>query len=164
MNSEWSYSHGFGQSLYHVVLVPYRRKKVFMRDDIRKTAIDLFFQIADVHRFTVHELEVMENHVHLFISIRPSQSIAQVLQYLKGVSSRELRSAFPELKAYHKRRLWSSGKYYRPISDVSEETVRHYIRESQGKHHKNTKPKGWLPKPKYTTWTPRQRSLDDFVS
>ena len=164
MIAKWSYSHGYGQSLYHVVLVPYRRKKIFKRDDIRKHAFDLFFQIANVHRFTLHELEVVENHVHLFIAIRPSQSIAQVLQYLKGVSSRELRKVFPELKAYHKHYLWSKGKYYRPISDVSEETVKHYIQESQGKHHNDTPRKGWLPQPRALQRTPPQRTLDYYAS
>ena len=164
MDAEWSYSHGFGQSLYHLVLVPYRRKKIFMRADIRRLAVDCFYQIANAHRFTIHELEVVEDHVHLFFAIRPSQSIAQVVMYLKGVSSRTLRKAFPELKAYHKHRLWSGGKYYRPISDVSADTITHYIRESQGKHHKKTHKSRWLPKKKAPKKTPLQMTLDAFAS
>jgi len=147
-----------------VVLVPYRRTKIFMRDDIRKLAYDSFYQIANAHRFTLHELEVMEDHVHLFIAMRPSQSIAQIIRYLKGASSRKLRKVFPELKAYHRHHLWSKGKFYRPISDVSEETIRHYIRWSQGKHHKKTHQSRWLPRKKAVRSTPLQMKLDAFVS
>ena len=163
MNAEWSYSHGYGQSLYHVVLVPYRRKKIFKRDDIRMRAFDLFFQIACVHRFSLCELQVLEDHVHLFIAIRPSQSIAQVIQYLKGVSSRELRMVFPELKGYHKRHLWSKGKFYRPISEVNEKTIRYYIKKSQGKHHRKRPEPRWLDQPKISQEIP-QRTLDHYTS
>ena len=164
MKSEWSYSHGYGQSLYHVVLVPYRRKKIFKRGDIRSKAFELFYGIATEHRFTIHELEIVENHVHLFIDIRPTQSIAQIIQYLKGISSRYLRQVFPELKGYSDKYLWSKGKYYRPISDVSEETIRHYILESQGKHHGDVpNVKRLSPSRTISRRTSFQQSLDIYA-
>jgi len=164
MKANGSYSYGFRQSLYHVVLVPYRRKRVFMRADIRALAMDCFYHIANAHRFTIHELEVVEDHVHLFIGIRPSQSIAQVMQYLKGVSSKELRKVFPELKAYHRRRLWSRGKYFRPISDVSSETITHYIKYSQSKHHKKLVQSKWQKNKQVAERAPQQSTLDSFAS
>ena len=145
MKIEWSYSHGFGQSQYHVVLVPYKRFKMFGRADIRMQLSRIFFTIAERHDFDLKSLEIMENHVHLFINIRPSQSIAEIMQYLKGGSSYELRKIFPILDAFHKSRLWSKGKFYRPIGEVNEETIKHYIEDSQSKHHKEIrKPGAWL--------------------
>ena len=164
MKSEWSYSHGFGQSQYHVVLVPYKRFKMFGRDDIRMQLKRIFFAIAERHDFDLKSLEIMENHVHLFINIRPSQSIAKVMQYLKGSSSYELRKIFPILDAYHRCRLWSKGKFYRPISEVNEETIKHYIEDSQSKHHKEIRLSGaWLPKESMPPKTP-QTTLFSFTS
>ena len=146
--TEYSYSHGFGQSQYHVVLVPYKRFEMFGRAEIRMQLGGIFFAIAERHRFQVKAMEIMGDHVHLFINIRPSQSISDVVRYLKGGSSRELRKVFPELEGYHRCRLWSKGKFYRPIGEVDEETIKHYIESSQSKHHQERRiPSGaWLRK------------------
>jgi len=71
MKSEWSYSHGFGQSQYHVVLVPYKRSKMFGRADIRMQLADIFVAIAERYKFKLKAWEIVKDHVHLFISIRP---------------------------------------------------------------------------------------------
>ena len=164
MESKWSYSHGYGQSQYHVVLVPYKRFKMFARADIGKRLGSICFSIAERHRFEIYAMEVMEDHIHLFIGLRPSQSIAQVIQYLKGGSSRELRKVFPELLRYHRYRLLSKGKYFRPIGEVNEETIKHYIAESQSKHHRDDRKKllEWLQKEPEKMWTP-QRTLFEFT-
>jgi REP element-mobilizing transposase RayT len=141
MESKWSYSHGFGKSQYHVVLVPYKRFKMFARADIRKRLETICFSIAKKHRFEIYAIEVMEDHIPLLIGIHPSQSIAEVLQYLKDGSSRELRQVFPELIGYHGYRLRSKGKYFRPIGEVNEVTIKHYIEESQSKHHREGRKK-----------------------
>ena len=160
MKSNWSYSHGFGQSQYHVVLAPYKRFKMFGRADIRMRLARIFFSIAERHNFQLKALEIMENHVHLFINICPSQSIAEVMQYLKGGSSYELRKVFPELDGYHRCRLWSGGKYYRPIGEVNEETIKHYIESSQSKHHKKVrKPGAWLLRESMPKKTPQTTLL-----
>ena len=151
----------------HVVLVPYKRFEMFGRADVQETLQDILFATAEEHVFRILEIEIMKNHVHLFVSIRPSQSISKVVQYLKGASSRYLRQAFPEMKGFSPRQLWSKGKFFRTISEVNEETIRHYITESQGKHkhHKNKTPgKEWLhPDIEWKTQTP-QLTLDAFAS
>ena len=164
MESKWSYSHGYGQSQYHVVLVPYKRFKMFARADIRKRLEIICLSIAERHRFEIYAIEVMEDHIHLFIGLRPSQSIAQVIQYLKGGSSRELRKVFPELIGYHIYRLWSKGKYFRPIGEVNEKTIKHYIEESQSKHHRDgpKRPLGWLQMESREVRSP-QKTLLEFA-
>ncbi len=160
MKVEWSYSHGFGQSQYHVVITPYKRFKMFGRADIRKELARIFFSIAERHNFDLKALEIMEEHVHLFINTRPSQSIAKVMQYLKGCSSFELRKVFPELDAYHRCRLWSKGKFFRPIGEVNEETIKHYIDDSQSNHHKNVRePGAWLLRGSLPKSTPQTTLL-----
>ena len=123
----------------------------------------IFFVIAKRHNFELKALEIMENHVHLFINIRPSQSIAKVMQYLKGGSSYELRKIFPILDAYHRCRLWSKGKFFRPIGEVNEETIKHYIKDSQSKHHEEIRmPGARLLRDSNTKTTP-QTTLFSFT-
>jgi len=146
------------------MLVLYKRFKMFVWVDILKQLGSIFFYIPEMHRFEIYAMEVMEGHKHLFIGLCPSQSIAQVIQYLKGGSSRELRKVFPELEGYSISRLWSRSKYLKPIGEVNDETIKHYILESQSKHHNegSKRPLSWLQKELKTAKTP-QRILLEFA-
>ena len=164
MSQIYSYSHGFGRSLYHVVLVPYKRFRMFQRSDIRKQLETIFYSIADRHGFQIHALSAEEDHVHIFLEHHPSQSIAQVIQYLKGASSRELRSVFPELKGFHEKRLWSGGKFFRPIGEVTPKKVEHYINESQSHHYTDIPSKSLaIPKKSHHDSGTPQTSLNEFA-
>ena len=61
----------------------------------------------------------------------------------------------PEFKKrYWGGNLWSSGKFFRSVGNVTADTIKHYINESQGK-----------PKTKFQLHRPNisgQRRLDDF--
>ena len=110
---------------------------MFQRSDIRKELENILLEIADRHGFQIYEMSIEEDHVHIFLGHRPSQSIAEVIQYLKGASSRELRTVFPELKGYDENHLWSAGKCFRPIGEITPKKVEHYIKESQSHHYSN---------------------------
>ena len=116
----------------HIVLIPYKRKKIFKRDDIRFCAENILIAISKRYKFEIIEMKVMEDHVHLFVSIKPTHAISTIVQCLKGISSKHLREMFPELKAYGNK-LWSAGKFFRSVGSVTAETVEYYIKESQGK-------------------------------
>jgi putative transposase len=78
--------------------------------------------------YTIHALEVVNNHVHLFLEFHPSNSLSEVIQYLKGGSSYRLFKLHPDLKKrYWGGSLWSSGKFYRSVdtqfNDKSEENT-----------------------------------------
>ena len=48
----------------------------------------------------------------------------------------------PELREkYWGGSLWSSGKFYRSIGDVTGDTIKHYINDSQGKPKKEFRSK-----------------------
>jgi len=43
-------------------------------------------------------MEVVEDHVHLFLEFHPSTSLSKVIQHLKGGSSYRLFKLHPELR------------------------------------------------------------------
>jgi REP element-mobilizing transposase RayT len=43
---------------------------------------------------------VQEDHIHMIIQAQPSESIAEVVQILKGGTSRAIRKEFPELEEF----------------------------------------------------------------
>ena len=70
-------------SQYHVVLIPYRRFRIFIRDDIKTAADRTFREVAKDHRIVIYEMKIEEEHVHLFIGLHPSMSIACAVQLLR---------------------------------------------------------------------------------
>src|SRR5665647_3110981 len=69
------------------------------------------------------------NHVHLFLEFHPSTSLSEVVQYLKGGSSYRLFKLHDELRTrYWGGSLWSSGKFYRSVGNVTADTIKHYIK------------------------------------
>jgi putative transposase len=76
----------------------------------------------------------MTHDVHLFLEFHPSTSLSKVIQILKGGSSYMMFKLHPELKKrYWGGNLWSGGKFFRSVGNVTADTIKHYIRESQGK-------------------------------
>ena len=123
-----NFSHSVGQNWYHVVLTPRARYPVFRQKHQRTLALEAFDWICARHKIDLFEKEVMDDHVHLFISCPPSHSVRRLIQIIKGGSSYYIRSKQPSLKKYPV--LWSAGYFYRSVGSVSSESIKRYITES----------------------------------
>ena len=64
----------------HLVWVPKYRKRV-LTGQVAIRARDVLRQIAIEHEITVITGKVAPDHVHMFVSYRPSQDIAKIVQY-----------------------------------------------------------------------------------
>jgi putative transposase len=77
----------------------------------------------------VKELEVMADHVHLFIGAHPTESPVGVVKALKGSSARVLFDEHPILRTmFRKGHLWSPSDYIGTVGHVSAEAIARYIR------------------------------------
>ena len=80
----------------------------------------------------ISELSIREDHVHLIIQTNPSDSVAAVVQRLKGGTSRMIRKEFPELQEFlWGESLWADGYFTETVGNVDEDVVRRYIREQR---------------------------------
>lgn len=61
-------------------------------------ACDLLRQIGAEHELEIVSGKVARDHVHLLVSYRPDQRVSQIMQWLKGISSRVLLQEFPHLR------------------------------------------------------------------
>jgi len=124
-------SHGYGQCAYHIVLVPRYRHKIFLDTSLQKRCAELLLQTADNNGYRIHELQVASDHVHIFLGIGPSQTVSEAIRLLKCNTARTLFEEHPELrKMFWSGHLWSEGKFYRSIGQVTAETIQHYIARS----------------------------------
>ena len=116
---------------YHLVWCPkYRRQVLVAPVDARLK--EVLAAVSESHGWTLHTLEVMPDHVHLFVEADPTACAAEIVNRLKGASSRILRDEFPSLKS-RLPTLWSRSYFAGTVGSVSEAVIRRYIESQKGK-------------------------------
>ena len=77
----------------------------------------------------LRSIEVMPDHVHLFIQTDHTIAPVQVVQALKSISAVHIFHKFPLLKGnkFWGSGLWSKGCFYSTVGHISEDTVMKYI-------------------------------------
>jgi len=81
-----SLSHSKWDCKYHVVFVPKYRKKVLYWK-IRKFLGPIFHELAGQRRSKVLEGHMVQDHVHMLISIPLKYAVSEVIGYIKGKSA-----------------------------------------------------------------------------
>jgi len=115
---------------YHIVWCPKYRRSV-LTGDVEERLRELIEELAAEMEMVVHALEIMPDHVHLFIEADPRMGVAEIVNRLKGRTSRLLRQEFPSLVS-RLPTMWSRSYYAGTIGHVSEATVKRYIEEQKG--------------------------------
>jgi len=114
---------------YHLVWCPKRRKKVLV-NKIAKRLKEIFNQVAKDKDIDILTLEVMPDHLHLFVSCQPQMTIHKLVKAFKGRSSNILRQEFPELLKLPS--LWTNSYFVSTAGNISNKTIQKYI-ENQSK-------------------------------
>ena len=159
-----SFSHGYGQISYHIVLVPKYRHKAFMRNDIKFFMRNYITALTRKYRWNLHALEIMDDHIHIFMDIPPTLPLSQVIGTLKSRTAHEIFKIFPIFRdMFREGHFWSRGKFFRSVGTVTSETIERYILESQGKHH-HTKDSYQSAKKENSLIKQGQTTIFDFAS
>ena len=132
MANRWTHSNKATFNLgYHIIWCPKYRRKVLV-DDIETRLKQLLPEIATSLECSIETMEIMPDHVHIFVKCSPVHSPHYIVQQLKGHSSRILRQEFPKLKT-RLPTLWTRSYFAESVGHISEETVKNYINEQKNK-------------------------------
>jgi putative transposase len=114
---------------YHYVWIPKYGKKI-LTAEVADSAKQVFKRIADEYDMIIDRMEVVEDHVHIFLESPPRLSPAQIVQILESISVRELFRQYPHLRGkLWGGRLWSDGFFARAAGDeVTGDVIRRYIK------------------------------------
>ena len=81
---------------------------------------------------------VAKDHVHVFLSYRANQNVSQIVQWLKGISSRVLLQDFPhQRKKFWGRHFWARGSLAVSSGNITDEMIQSYIDEQEGEQIAN---------------------------
>ena len=125
---------------YHLVWIPKFRKKVLLEGKLKDSLREVLTEECKKLELEMLALDIMPDHLHLFVGAQPIHVPYQIVKQLKGVSSFRLRKQFPELEylGYPKhmkrfKNLWARGYYCGSAGHVSQDAVKRYILEQEGK-------------------------------
>ena len=125
-------SHTIYDIKYHIVWITKYRKPV-MRGEIAERLRDLIREICKARDIEILKGHVSRDHVHVFLSVPPHLSVSQLVQSLKGKTSRKLLMEYKSLsRAFWGRHIWARGYFVASSGNVTDEVIMKYI-EEQGK-------------------------------
>jgi putative transposase len=78
---------------YHLIWCPKYRRNV-LTEEIAARLQELLNTKANEIGISIEEIEVMPDHVHLFVKAKPSAAPDWIVQQLKGTTSRYLRQEY----------------------------------------------------------------------
>lgn len=107
---------------YHLIWCPKYRRKVLV-GAIEKRLKKLFYEKAKELFINIEKMEIMPDHVHLFVKCSPIISPHLIVKHLKGYSSRIMRLEFPKLRS-RLPSLWTRSYYCESIGHISEDTIK----------------------------------------
>ena len=132
MDKRWKKSKTSVYNLsYHIIWTPKYRRNVLV-NGIDTELKRLLNKKADEHGWEIKSLEVMPDHVHLFISVSPLDAPHYIVQQMKGYTSKILRDKFPKLKS-RLPTLWTRSYYVESVGHISDETIKKYINDQKNK-------------------------------
>ena len=118
---------------YHLVWIARYRKKVLV-GHVEARLKELLAEIATQYGFEILAVEVMPDHVHLFVSAPPKFAPAEIVRLIKGITSPRLKKEFESLRRQYWGRnatWWAEGYYVGTAGHVGAETIQWDIEESQ---------------------------------
>jgi len=111
---------------YHLIFCPKRRRKVLV-NAVRERLIAIITETAPDLECEILALEVMPDHLHLFVSAAPQWAPHQIVGRFKGKSSRILRQEFPHLRRMPS--MWTRAYFCSTAGNVPAATIQRYIAE-----------------------------------
>ena len=83
---------------YHIVFCPKYRKAV-LTEKIKEDLELIFKSVISSNDWKLLQMEIMPDHIHLFISAHPQTSPMEIVKKLKGISARLIFKKYPKIEA-----------------------------------------------------------------
>ncbi len=120
--------------MVHLIFVCKYRKKLLVK--LGEQIKLLMFDIAKENDFKIIEIQVDQNHIHLLVSYNPTQSVLDIVRFLKQISTYRIwrqqnNYLYLQKHFWKEQTFWSDGYFACSIGNVSRDTIEKYI-QSQG--------------------------------
>ena len=117
---------------YHIIWCPKFRFSV-LKGNAENTLKQILQKICNDYNYHIKALEVMPDHIHIFVDVPQTVAPCDVVRTLKSISAIELFKTYPQLKKFYAGcgALWSGGYFVSTAERISEAAVIKYIEEQK---------------------------------
>ena len=124
--------HGAYRTEYHIVWITKYRRRI-LNPGVKGYLRRLFLKVLNgMPGCEMVECSILEDHIHMIIQLWPRESVGEVVQKLKGGTSKVIRETHPELKEFlWGDSLWADGYFAETIGSLDEEIVKKYVRDQR---------------------------------
>ncbi len=119
----------YSQLLLHLVFSTHQRQP-WLTESVTQRLYPYLGGIIRAERGILLALGGMPDHVHLYLSWRPDDSISNLMRTVKARTSRWVHATFPDLRDF----AWQEGYSVFSVSKSQEPAVLAYIAK-QAEHH-----------------------------
>ena len=124
------HSHSITNMNFHIILCS-KYRKPYLHKINQSLLFSCFRRSCIGHGCSLTECEIMPDHIHMFVSVNnPNQfQLHRFINHLKGWASYRIRKEKRWMRQY--KALWSSSYFCESIGNISENTIRKYIRNQK---------------------------------
>ena len=115
---------------YHVIWCTKYRRTV-LSAEIQARFKGLVLESEEKYGYIVRAVETMTDHVHLLISIPPTEAVGIMIGKIKGMTAKVLREEFPHLKS-RLPNLWTRSYFVASTGGVALEVLKQYVESQKG--------------------------------
>lgn len=117
---------------YHFVFCPRYRRKIFNIPNVEKRFKELVNIKCKELNIEIIAIECDEDHTHIFLNCLPTFSPSDIMQQIKGYTSKILREEFAELSKMPS--LWTRNYFVSTAGNVSSETIKRYVENQRNRY------------------------------
>ncbi|MCC0661908.1 MULTISPECIES: IS200/IS605 family transposase [unclassified Clostridioides] len=117
---------------YHFVFCPRYRRKIFNIEGLEdrfKTLVKNKCKEIDIE---IIAIECDKDHTHMFLNSLPTLSPSDIMQNIKGYTSKILREEFIELSKMPS--LWTRSYFVSTEENVCSETIKKYVENQKTRY------------------------------
>jgi putative transposase len=112
---------------YHLVWIPQYRHPI-LTGEVADHLNDILHTIAKEKGVEILGLEIMPDHIHLFVSSPPQNAPSLLINWFKGISARMFNYWYGKSDEHLK---WTNSYYVGTAGTVTPETIKKYIEEQR---------------------------------
>lgn len=100
-----------------------------MFGELRKDVGEALSKACRLEGVTIIKAATLPDHVHMYVSIPPKESVSKKVGRIKGKSALMIFDRHPEYRDKNGRHFWARGYYCETVGNVNEATIKRYIDE-----------------------------------
>ncbi|MDB0440106.1 IS200/IS605 family transposase [Clostridioides difficile] len=117
---------------YHFVFCPRYRRKVFNIEGLEDRFKTLVKNKCKEMNIEIIAIECDKDHTHMFLNSLPTLSPSDIMQNIKGYTSKILREEFIELSKMPS--LWTRSYFVSTAGNVCSETIKKYVENQKTRY------------------------------